>query len=132
MRLIPSDESDMLLNTNMQDYTYSINFQTETIDGMCDGLKALEQSIYHILSTQRYEYVIYDRDYGIELKDLIGKSPTYVCAVIKGRIEEALLYDNRIKSVENFEIIKGKNYIEVKFDVISKYGKSEVLKQFEI
>ena len=78
--------------TQSPSYTYRL--KSTEVNGYCDSLEALRQSIYCILSTDRYDYIIYSRNYGIEIKDLIGKPISYVCAVIKGRIEEALLTDD--------------------------------------
>ena len=89
--------------------------------GKVDELDAIKQSVMKILNTERYEHEIYSWDYGIELRDLRGKSITYVMSEVKERIKDALLQDDRIKSVDNFEIKrtgtkrKHKNSLYVKF-----------------
>ena len=112
--------------------TYYADFNTNKIFGMCDRLDAVKQSVYKILSTQRYAFVIYDRNYGIEINDLIGKSFVYVSAVIKGRICEALLYDERIKDVCDFEITRNADSVTVSFNVVTIYGRTGVSKEFII
>ena len=74
---------------------------------------------------------LYSRNYGIEIKDLLGKPISYVCAVIKGRIEEALLIDDRIESVTDFVITKGKGSVLVAFTVVSSMGDVKIEKEFE-
>ena len=83
--------------------TYRMNIDTSTVNGMCDGLEAVKQSIYKILNTERYQYLIYSWNYGVELVDLIGEPVTYACPEIQRRITEALLQDDRIESVSEFE-----------------------------
>ena len=41
---------------------------TERISGECDGVEAVKQAIYNILNTERYQYIIYSWNYGVELK----------------------------------------------------------------
>ena len=93
-----------------------------SIKGYIEELEALKQFIYKVLSTERYEYPIYSFDYGIELESLIGKDIEYVQIELKRRIEECLLQDERISSVDNFEFeVKG-DELYCTFNVGSIYG----------
>lgn len=47
--------------------TYKLNTDTQTIVGYYDGREAIEQAIYLILNTERFEWVIYSWAYGSEL-----------------------------------------------------------------
>ena len=47
-------------------------------------------------------YSINDIDYGVEIKNLIGEHLTYVIPELERVIEEALLQDDRIEEVNNF------------------------------
>lgn len=114
-----------------QNPSYTYRLKSTEVNGYCDNLEALRQSIYCILSTDRYDYIIYSRNYGIEIKDLIGKPVSYVCAVIKGRIEEALLTDDRIERVTDFVVTKGKGSVLVGFTVVSSIGDVNIEKKFE-
>lgn len=71
--------------------------------GSCDGLEAIKQAVYLILNVERYRYVIYSSNYGVEFDDLLGKPVPYVLPELKRRIEEALTQDDRITSVDGFE-----------------------------
>ena len=62
-------------------YTYAIN--EDRISGYIDGKEAIKQAIYLIINTERFEYIIYSWDYGIELQDLIGESISYVKSEVK-------------------------------------------------
>lgn len=104
--MIPANANLMSLNlefTEQPTNTYKMDLQTgRNIRGYTDGRKAMEQAIFKILSTERYQYVIYSWNYGIELKDLFGMPISYVCPELERRIIEALTYDTRIKSVTDF------------------------------
>ena len=94
----------------------------DRINGNTDDLMALQQSIYLILGTERYEHIIYSWDYGVELLDLIGKQVPYVLAVLPRRITEALTQDDRVEDVTDFEFEVKKSKVHVTFVVKSKLG----------
>ena len=60
--------------------TYKLNRDTQTIVGYCDGREAMEQAIYLILNTERFEWIIYSWAYGCELQGLFGKPVPYAAA----------------------------------------------------
>ena len=78
-------------------------YEGNYILGFVDSLKAMEQAIYKILRTERYKYIIYSWNYGIELEDLFGMPVEYCVVELERRISEALLQDNRITAVDGFE-----------------------------
>ena len=90
--------------------THRMYIDDKYINGTCDGLDAVKQSIYKILNTERYHYIIYSWNYGVELADLIGQSVSYICSEIRRRITEALLQDDRIESVTDFEFDTSKRH----------------------
>lgn len=92
------------------------------VSGYTDGIDALKQTIYFILGTERYEYLIYSWDYGIELQDLFGKPMPYVIAEIKRRITEALTMDDRITDVVDFQFERNRELLHVTFSVVSTLG----------
>ena len=83
--------------------TYRMQTGEKRVRGYTDGREAVRQAIYKIIMTERYQYAMYSWNYGIELIDLLGEPVTYVCPELKRRITEALLWDNRIKSVDDFQ-----------------------------
>lgn len=103
--------------------TYKMHMEKETISGMTDELDAMKQVIYKILNTERYQYIIYSWDYGIELVDLYGEPVTYVCPELERRITEALTQDERILSVEAFSFdTSNKNIVHVTFIANTIFG----------
>lgn len=110
-------------------HTYKMNLESGLIRGYTDGREAMKQAIYKILSTERYQYTMYSWNYGIELLDLYGEPVSYVCPELERRITEALAWDNRIKSVNNFEFdISKKGEINVNFIAHTVFGDVDVEK----
>lgn len=107
--------------------TYKMNLERKLINGHTDELEAMKQVIYKILNTERYEYVIYSWDYGIELNDLYGEPVTYVCPEIERRITEALTQDSRIISVDAFSFdLTEKRKVHVTFIANTIFGNVEL------
>ena len=88
------------------------------IDSFVDELPAIEQAIYMILGTERYKFPIYSWDYGVELVDLYGQPMPYVIAELPRRIKEALLTDDRITDVVDFEFETHGKKLHTTFDVV--------------
>lgn len=106
--------------------TYKMNFENKleslNIRGFADKREAMKQVIYKILNTERYQYVIYSWNFGIELLDLFGEPISYVIPEIKRRIIEALTYDQRISSVDNFSFEVGKGKVHTRFIAHTIFG----------
>ncbi len=112
--------------------TFKINFERMTITGTVDQVEALVQAIYLILNTERYFWLIFSWNYGVELHDLYGKDPEYCIPEIERRIREALLQDDRINAVENFQFELNKRQVTTTFTVVSIFGNVNVEKVVEI
>lgn len=133
--------SDQLLPTaNMDEYdiptafeyetqpslTYKLNTNTDTFNGYADGQEAYKQAVYKILHTERYEYLIYSWNYGIELKDLFGMPIPYVVPELERRITEAIMQDDRTVSVTDFQFDTAKfGVVAVTFKANSIFGETE-------
>lgn len=130
--MIPSMTDFLLTELEVESQptkNYKMNIDDHNIKGHCDELDAMVQVIYKILNTERYEYIIYSWDYGIETVDLYGEPVTYVCPEIQRRVEEALLQDDRIDSVDDFEFdVSEKGKVKATFTVHTIYGDAEIEK----
>jgi hypothetical protein len=102
--------------------TYKIDLNNLTISGYCDLKEEMKQFVYKTLLTERYRYIIYDRKYGVELDELFGLPSNYVCAVLGGRIREALEQDDRVNSVTDFVMSIERNSVKANFKVNTIYG----------
>lgn len=124
--MIPSNtgflEQDFEL-TEQPTHTYKMNLESNLVRGYTDDLEAMKQVIYKILSTERYQYIMYSWNYGIELLDLYGEPVSYVCPELERRISEALLWDGRIQNVTDFEFnISIKGVVHVSFTAHTVFG----------
>ena len=134
--MIPS--TNTILSTDLEveaqpSKNYKMYLEQNIINGFCNELEAMQQVIYKILNTERYQCIIYSWNYGIELLDLYGEPVTYVCPELQRRITEALLQDDRIESVDNFEFnTSEKRTVKVTFTVHTIFGnvKSEKVVNF--
>lgn len=124
--MIPSGNSILTTDLNvvtMPSKQHRMDLDKTRILGICDGLEAIKQTIFKILNTERYKYLIYSWNYGIELMDLFGQPTMYVCPEIERRVKEALLQDDRINAVDNFEFdISRKGVVSVTFTVHTIFG----------
>lgn len=109
--------------------TYYIDFANKRMSGMTDGLSAIKQAVFKILQTERYRYFIYSFDYGSELDLLNESSHLYVRSELKRRVTEALLADDRIAEVTDFELTVEGDKAAVSFTVVTDEGsfKEEVM-----
>lgn len=116
--------------TEQPSLNYKMHFDSEIIVNKWDKLEAMKQVIYKILNTERYRYLIYSWDYGIELEDLFGEATYYVVPELERRITEALLQDDRIESVTDFEFDTSKRgTVAVKFIANTIFGAVEIEKE---
>jgi phage baseplate assembly protein W len=102
--------------------TWRIDFDSGRIVGMVDGLDAIRQAVYKILQTERFFYLVYSSNYGAEISRFLGSDRTFIQSEIKRRIREALLQDDRISAVDDFDISFEGEGVLVNFTVVSQFG----------
>ena len=123
--MIPEQKANLtILEEQIQpSRTYHLDLVRKRVTSMIDGQDAIIQAVRKILYTERYAYVIYSSQYGVELDRLVGQEYDFIVSDIKRTLTEALLADNRIISLENFEMEKtGLDTMEVNFLVNSIEG----------
>ena len=123
--MIPQTGDDLRQDftfTTLPSRTLKMFHDYKTINGTIDQIQAVEQAVFLILTTERYQWLIFSWDYGVELQNLIGKDPEYCIPEIERRIREALLQDDRITAVENFQFELNKRKVLTTFTVISIFG----------
>lgn len=97
------------------------NFSGQVVE----GVQALKGWIYFALRIARYRYPIFSWKYGCELETFIGQSfddEDYLLSETKRMIEDALLINPHIKSVEDVEIKKEEEKLNITCTVNTKYG----------
>lgn len=100
------------------------------IAGFIDDLEAISQTVDKILSTSRFQYLIYSDDYGSDFLDLIGEDKDLVYSEIERMTVEALSIDERITDVTVTDIIEvGRSEIKVLLTVTTVYGDLQVAQE---
>ena len=113
--------------------SYKMKLEKERIERIVDGIEAVKQMIYKTLMTDRYKFEIYDWNYGVELDDLIGQPKEFVKAELPRRIEDALIVDDRVSEVTDFEFTDvNKTTLAVKFTVKTIFGDIEAEREVNI
>lgn len=133
--MLPQTDFELISDFQIQNqpsYTFKLNTLDDNIKGFVDDLQAVKQAIYLILNTQRYQYLIYDWNYGVEFDDLIGSEKNYAMVQIQSRITDALLQDDRIEAVVDFEFESNKKFITAYFVVKTIFGDIETQKVVDI
>ena len=122
--MLPLNDKDILqINESMEpSNTFFIDFEKGRISGFIDEKEAVKQAIMLILNTERYKFLIYSWNYGAELEALIGTHPDIVEDEVERLISEALLQDDRITTVYDFEFSRNRDTLLVNFKVDSIYG----------
>lgn len=105
--------------------TWRLDFEKGRVIGMVDDLEAVKQAVFKIVKTERFQYLIYSFDYGIEMQNMLGKSPLYVQTELRRRIQEALLQDDRIQSIEGLTMDINGDELTARFTVVTNYGNFE-------
>ena len=133
--MLPESDIEILSDFELKDEptnTYRLDYEKNRIQGKTDGIEAIKQAIYIILNTERYQYLIYDWDFGVEFQDLFGEPKSFVLPEIEKRIADALMQDSRILSVKDFSFESKRNNITVYFTVSTVFGDLEVEKVVNI
>ena len=112
--------------------TWHIDFDRKRVLGPIDGIDAVRQAVFIILSSTRYKYLIYDASFGSELDTLIHRTYAVAMSEAKRMITDALMQDDRIKGVTDFEIKKVGTRLMIDCTVQSIYGDIEITTETEV
>ncbi|KQL18863.1 DUF2634 domain-containing protein [Cytobacillus solani] len=114
--------------------TYRLSYESNEISGLIDGEEALRQFIIKAITTARFRFLIYDEQYGSELDELIGAdvSLELLQMEIPRVITEALIYDDRVADVTDFEVTRDGDKLFVSFRVVTTEGEDVILDEMEV
>lgn len=126
--MLPLNDKDILQidESTEPSNTFFIDFEKGRISGFVDEREAVKQAIMLILNIERYKFLIYSWNYGAELEALIGTHPDIVEDEAERLISEALLQDDRITAVYDFEFSRNRDTLLVNFKVDSIYGDIDI------
>lgn len=82
--------------------TYKVDLTKKRIIGHVDGLEAIIQAVVKNFYTERYAYVIYSPDYGIEIEQYIAQDFDFIKSDIQRAVRECLANDDRITGMYDF------------------------------
>nr|DAM81721.1 MAG TPA: Protein of unknown function (DUF2634) [Caudoviricetes sp.] len=108
---------------------YGIDFTTGQLTGkIVEGLEAIKVWIWLCLHTERFRHAIYSADYGTSLEQYIGHvlSEEYINTDCESEITDALLINEYIESIEEFEAVRNSDSLNISFRVVTKFGSLEV------
>ena len=108
---------------------YGIDFQTGQLTGkIVEGLEAIKVWIWLCMHTERFRHAIYSADYGTSLEQYIGHmlSEEYINTDCESEISDALLINEYIESIEDFEAVRNSDSLNISFRVVTKFGSLEV------
>jgi len=118
---IGADEMDEEILAQIPSRTYRL--QNGRIAGWIDELAAMRQAIEKVLHTERFTWLIYTDNYGVELKNLFGEELDLVMAEMERIVREALSVDERIIEIENFQVTQeSRDTLLVSFFVTTIFG----------
>ena len=123
--MIPSNRNLIVtqIGQNEVTRTYKVDSYNKRIIGTTDGQPAIEQAILKNFDTERFAYVVYSKNYGIELEKYIGKDYDFIRSDLQRAIEECLLVDARIYSINNLQFTQeGLDYMSITMDIETEQG----------
>jgi hypothetical protein len=108
--------------------TYKLDLDTGRIVGKTDGLQAVNQAIRKAILTPRFKCLIYDNQYGSEIKEeIIAQNATsaLIQTAIPKFVQDCLKPDTRILRVYSFEISVIDDECKIYFKVDTIFGETE-------
>ena len=133
--MLPESEIEILSDFEIEEQptlTYKLDYEKNRIIGKTDELDAMKQLVYLILNTERYQYLIYSWNYGVEFQDLIGQPKSFVLPELERRITDALMQDDRITTVSDFSFETNRHSVTAYFTVNTIFGDIETERTVKI
>ena len=109
--------------------TYRLDLDSGRIIGTIDGIEAVNQAIRKAIITARYKCLIYDDDYGGELKDMVYdevSTPELIEPALPELVRDALSQDTRILDVYDFEISFKNDEAFIVFKADTVFGETQI------
>lgn len=123
------DDEELEVEEIMTSETFGVNFETGRIASKAiSGLQAIEQFVQLAIRTPRFSFAVFSDDFGCEVEELLigGGSAQYNESEIERMITEALIYDERIDSVTEFNVQIKNDGLYVNFKVNTAEGSLEM------
>lgn len=117
--MLPEYNNAVTINTEVLP---SKTFSIAENSGMIDNLEAVKQAVEIILDVNRYESPLLPWSFGNEMRNLIGQPMDFAAIESERYIKEALVQDDRIIDVIDFEFTENGGALLAEFRVVTIYG----------
>lgn len=128
---IPIPIAELEVDAEQPSKTYKLDIERGRIFpvGTCDGLEAVNQFIKKTLLTPRFRCLIYDNQYGSEIKQTIiaaDATNEYIETEIPRLIKDACLCDSRVLDVYDFSCSFDEEKARIRFKANTIFGDTVV------
>ncbi|AJS59847.1 DUF2634 domain-containing protein [Paenibacillus sp. IHBB 10380] len=132
--MIPQGDFEMsdeeLEPVSLPSRTYKLDLVNKRISSQTiDGLDAIKQVVFKILSTTRFEHLIYSNDFGSEVDLSANRGRSVFESEVQRWVKEALTQDDRIVAVTGFSFVYELDSALVNFTVESEFGRYQETKE---
>lgn len=128
---IPIPIAELEVDAEQPSKTYRLDIERGRIFpvGTCDGLEAVNQFIKKALLTPRFRCLIYDNQYGSEIKQTIiaaDATSEYIETEIPRIVKDACLCDSRVLDIYDFSCSFDKEKAYIRFKANTIFGETVI------
>ena len=125
--ILPIPIGDVEQQQEQPSLTYRLDLDRGRIVGMVDDLEAVNQAIRKHLNTPRFRCLIYNNQYGSEIKETIiagDASPEYTEAEMPRIVRDALSIDSRVLNIHDFSFSFDGEEARIRFGASTIFGET--------
>lgn len=126
---IPIPIGDLEQEREQPSLTYHLDLERGRIVGRVNGLEAVNQAIRKALLTPRFRCMIYDNQYGSEIKQTIiagDATREYIETEMPRLVKEALLVDSRVLDAYDFSFSFEGEQASIRFTAKTVFGDTAI------
>lgn len=117
------DEEEGVQDYDEGNYTFNLNYETGEISReLITGVESVEQFALLAMRTPRFEHAIYSDQFGSEIlavvKEQSDVTPAFLSSELERVVTEAIIYDDRVSDVTDFEMTIQDNNAYISFKII--------------
>lgn len=123
--LVPFPIDNVEQEKEQPSLTYRLDLDRKRVIGRVDGLDAVNQFIRKALITPRFKCLVYNNQYGSEIKEGIiagDASSEYITSDMPRLVKDALLVDSRILDVYDFTFSFADERAFIRFSADTVFG----------
>lgn len=108
--------------TSRPSRTWIIDRNTMQVGFMDEGLEAVRQAVEIALNVERFQWQIYNTNFGNELEELVGDDADYIQSELPRMVNDALSVDDRVIDTADYVFSVNGDSMTVSFTVNTVYG----------